>query len=222
MLKLPQFKIPELLTTALTHRSALNESLSTATESNERLEFLGDAVLELCTTDFLFKQLPTEPEGVLTAFRAALVKTTTLAEIAVELGLGEQLYMSKGERRSGGRLNPSLLADTFEAVLGAIYLDQGYQAVDDFLKQVLYPRFDHIRENDLHRDFKSTFQELVQAKGDPTPTYQVMKEEGPDHQKNFLVAVYVGDKMIAQGSGPSKQKAQTAAAEAALEKMAEE
>lgn len=216
---LPQFKNQELLVTALTHRSALNEGISSSTVSNERLEFLGDAVLELATTNFLFNKLPDEPEGTLTAFRSALVKTTTLAQIAQKLGINEALMMSKGEKRTGGHNNPSLLADTFEAVLGAIYLDQGYDAVDTFLHAHLFPEFDHIQENQLHRDFKSSFQELVQAKGQPTPTYEVLSETGPDHQKEFTVGVFIGKQMIAKAVGASKQKAQEAAAKAALEKM---
>lgn len=215
----PEFKDKNLLITALTHRSALNEQLSTATESNERLEFLGDAVLELCTTNFLYKKLPDEPEGTLTAYRSALVKTTTLAQIAQKMELGEQLFMSKGEKRTGGHHNPSLLADTFEAVLGALYLDQGYDSVNTFLEKELFPQFDYIKEHQLHRDFKSSFQEYVQAKGQPTPTYDVLKESGPDHMKEFTVGVYVDGQKIAEGVGNSKQKAESAAAKAALEKL---
>lgn len=217
----PTFQNNDLLTTALTHRSALNEELSTSSESNERLEFLGDAVLELCTTNFLYHLLPSEQEGILTAFRSALVKTTTLAEIAEELELGEKLYMSRGEKRTGGHHNPSLLADTFEALLGALYLDQGYDAVYSFLEKYLFPKFDTIQKNQLHRDFKSSFQELVQAKGQPTPTYTVLAESGPDHLKQFTVGVYVGDQKIAEATGQSKQKAESLAAKAALEKMGE-
>lgn len=216
----PVFKNPNLLTTALTHRSALNEGLTASSESNERLEFLGDAVLELCTTNYLFKTLPTEPEGMLTAYRSALVKTTTLAEIAQEIGLHNKLYMSKGEKRAGGHTNPSLLADSFEALLGAIYLDQGYDAVYAFLEISVFPKFDYIKKNQLHRDFKSTLQETVQSTGQSTPTYLVLKEEGPDHQKTFLVAVNIDEKKIGQGTGASKQKAEQAAAKDALEKIA--
>jgi ribonuclease-3 len=215
----PTFHHPDLLVTALTHRSALNEKLSTSTESNERFEFLGDAVLELCATNFLFQTLPEEQEGILTAYRSALVKTTTLAEIAEEIGLGEKLYMSKGEKRTGGHHNPSLLADTFEALLGALYLDQGYDAVYSFLEEKLFPKFEHIRTHQLYRDFKSSFQEFVQAQGHPTPTYAVLAENGPDHMKEFTVGVYVDQKLVAQGEGSSKQKAEAAAAQHALEKM---
>jgi ribonuclease-3 len=217
----PSFRNQSLLNTALTHRSALNEHLSDSIESNERFEFLGDAVLELCTTNFLFKILPDEPEGTLTAFRSALVKTTTLAEIAEELNLSERLYMSKGEKRAGGHHNPSLLADTFEALLGAIYLDQGYDAVYAFLEQKLFPKFDYIKKNQLHRDFKSSFQELIQSEGKPTPTYTVLSEKGPDHLKEFTIGVFVEDEQIASGFGSSKQRAEQAAAKAALEKIGE-
>jgi ribonuclease III len=218
----PTFKNPALLTTALTHRSALNESLSTSEESNERMEFLGDAVLELCATNYLYKQLPNEPEGVLTSFRSALVKTTTLAEIAAEIGLSEQLFMSKGELKAGGSVNPSLLADAFEALLGALYLDQGYDAVYAFLEKHLFPKFEMIQKLQLHRDFKSHYQEHVQASGQPTPIYQVLSEKGPDHQKEFTVGVYIGDNMVAQGTGSSKQRAEQDAAKAALEKIEKE
>jgi len=215
----PQFKNPELLTTALTHRSALNENLSTSKESNERLEFLGDAVLELCATNFLFNKLPDDQEGLLTSYRSALVKTTTLAEIAIELDLNNILYMSHGEKRTGGNNNPSLLADTFEALLGALYLDQGYQVVHDFLEQILFPKFEHIRKHQLHRDFKSSLQELIQASGKPTPTYSVISEEGPDHQKTFTVSVNVQTTQLGEATGASKQKAEQAAAKVALEKI---
>lgn len=215
----PVFKNQDLLVTALTHRSALNESLSTSEVSNERLEFLGDAVLELCATNFLFRELPEDQEGSLTSYRSALVKTTTLAQIAEEIGLSESLYMSKGEKRTGGHHNPSLLADTFEAVLGALYLDQGYDAVYDFLNEKLFPKFEVIKKNQLHRDFKSSFQELVQAQGNPTPTYKVLSESGPDHQKEFTVGVFIDTREIAQASGSSKQKAEESAAKAALEKL---
>lgn len=216
---LPAFQNEQLLITALTHRSALNEKLSTSTESNERLEFLGDAVLELCTTNFLYQTMDGQPEGVMTAFRSALVKTTTLAEISTEIGLGDQLLMSKGEERTGGRTNPSLLANSFEALLGALYLDQGYDKAYQFLEAHLFPKFSYIKQHGLHRDYKSSFQEAVQADGHPTPMYQVISEEGPDHEKNFTVGVYVGEELYAEGTGSSKQRAEQAAAQVALEKL---
>lgn len=214
---LPDFSNQDLLTTALTHRSALNEHISTSTESNERLEFLGDAVLELATTEFLYQTLPHEQEGKLTAFRSALVKTTTLAEVATELGLGEKLYLSKGEEATGGRTNISLLADTMEAVLGAMYLDQGLETVKTFLAKHLFPKFDVIQEQRLYKDAKSALQEYVQAQGHEAPQYNVLSEVGPDHDKEFTVEVLAMGRKIAEGSGKSKQQAQQAAATAALE-----
>ena len=213
---LPAFRNQQLLTTALTHRSALNEKISTSTESNERLEFLGDAVLELATTQFLFDKLPSEQEGILTAYRSALVKTTTLAEVALELSLGEQLYMSRGEEATGGRVNVSLLADTLEAVIGALYLDQGFEAVTAFLSDHLFPKFAMIQQQKLYKDAKSQLQELVQAQGFEAPAYEVVQEVGPDHDKEFTVQVKVGNQVKGTGTGKSKQQAQQAAASEAL------
>lgn len=213
---IPQFKDELLLETALTHRSALNEKLSRATESNERLEYLGDAVLELAASVFLYQRFPTQPEGELTAYRSALVRTTTLAEVAKELNLGEKLFMSKGEEVGGGRQNESLLANTFEALLGAIYLDLGYDAVVEFLTAHLYPKFDQIYDQGLFKDAKSTLQETVQALNSNTPEYKVINEVGPDHNKVFTVAVIINGKQVAVGEGKSKQLAQQAAAQKAL------
>lgn len=218
---LPRFDQPALLETALTHRSALNEGLSSSPESNERLEFLGDAVLELATTEFLYDKCPHEPEGVLTAYRSALVKTTTLAEVAQELGLGQKLYLSRGEETTGGRINSGLLADTTEAVIGAIYLDQGYETVKKFLRQHLFTRFDDIKQNKLYRDSKSFLQEVVQAKGFTAPTYRVVNESGPDHDKQFTVEVLVNHQSAGVGNGKSKQAAQQQAAQQALEEYAD-
>lgn len=217
---LPKFKNKQLLITALSHRSALNEKSSgtTAIESNERLEFLGDAVLELATTRFLYDKFPAEPEGVLTSYRSALVKTTTLAEMARDLELGQKMYMSKGEEATGGRDNESLLADITEAVIGAIYLDAGFEKAEDFLKKYLFVKFDDIQKNKLYKDAKSLLQEVVQAKGLPTPVYEVVKEVGPDHDKEFTVKVMIGELEKGKGSGKSKQLAQQEAAKEALEK----
>jgi len=215
----PTFVNPKLLETALTHRSALNEKISPSTESNERLEFLGDAVLELITTQFLFKVMPDEPEGTLTAYRSALVKTTTLAEVAQELGLGDRLYMSKGEEATGGRQNTSLLADTMESVIGALFLDQGFEAVTIFLEKYLFPRFSMIKEQRLYKDAKSELQEVVQAKGFDAPEYIVIAEQGPDHDKEFTIEVSVGGTTYGQGAGKSKQQAQQVAAANALERF---
>lgn len=212
------FKNKGLLTTALTHRSALNEQISESSESNERLEFLGDAVLELATTRFLFDKHPKDQEGLLTAYRSALVKTETLAETSIDIGLGKELYMSKGEEATGGRLNIGILADSFEALLGAMYLDQGYDAVVLFLETVLFPKLSEIKVKKLYRDGKSLLQEVVQAEGNDAPQYKVITAIGPDHDKEFTVAVFVSDKEVGRGTGRSKQHAQQSAARQALEK----
>lgn len=215
---LPTFTNKILLETALTHRSALNEKNSSVSVSNERLEFLGDAVLELATTRFLFDRYPEEPEGTLTAYRSALVKTETLAKIALDLGLGEQLHMSKGEEATGGRTNIGILADTMEAFLGALYLDQGLEVVVKLLEKILFPNIDEIISKKLYKDAKSNLQEVVQSLGFETPTYEVITEVGPDHDKEFTVAVSVENAVVATGSGKSKQHAQQAAARKAMKK----
>ncbi|HSW90072.1 MAG TPA: ribonuclease III [Patescibacteria group bacterium] len=214
---LPTFKNSQLLQTALSHRSILNESATL--ESNERMEFLGDAVLELITTEWLYKRFPQEQEGKLTSFRASLVKTTTLSTISKELGLDDMIKMSNGEEHSGGRSNVGILADTFEAFLGALYLDQGFEACKNFVSAVLFPHFDEILELGLYRDYKSSLQELVQSQGKSTPVYRTVSESGPDHMKTFLVEVSVDDQTLGSGSGKSKQDASAAAAKTALEKL---
>ncbi|MBP9700241.1 ribonuclease III [Candidatus Woesebacteria bacterium] len=214
---LPVFQSEDLYQTALVHRSFLNETDST--ESNERLEFLGDAVLELATTQFLYAAYPNANEGVMTSYRAALVKTVTLAQVAKELGLDQELKMSKGEERSGGRENPSLLADTFEAVLGALYLDQGFDVCVTFLQDALFPRFDQILKDETYKDYKTTLQELVQAQGKSTPIYVTVNETGPDHLKTFTVEVRIDGEAIGSGVGKSKQDASQEAAKLALEKL---
>lgn len=221
---LPSFKNKKLLITALTHRSALNEksqSGTTADESNERLEFLGDAVLELATTNYLYESRPEDPEGKLTAYRSALVRTETLAAMAAELGLDQKMYLSKGEEAGGGRQNISLLADLMEAVIGAIYLDQGFEAISKFLGKHLFPKFAVILASKSYQDQKSLLQEKVQARSLATPIYQVVKEEGPDHDKRFTVEVLVGKEVWGVGFGHSKQRAQQDAAAAALKKIVE-
>lgn len=221
-MKLPSFNNQELLETALTHRSALNEKNTTAAVSNERLEFLGDAVLELATTRFLYDRYPEDPEGTLTAYRSALVKTVTLGKVATELGLGEKLHMSKGEEATGGRSNNGILADTLEAFLGALYLDQGFDAAAKLLAKILFPHIDEIIEKKLYKDAKSYLQEVVQALGFETPTYEVITEVGPDHDKEFTVTVSVGNSVVGRGSGKSKQHAQQAAAREAVKKYTQE
>lgn len=215
-MSLPTFNDPKLLEEALTHRSAVNEKLGIV--SNERLEFLGDAVLELATTMFLYQKLPQEPEGILTSFRSALVKRQMLARVAKQLGLGLQLKMSRGEEQMGGRENPALLENTFEAVVGALFRDQGFEPCYQFLANELFTHFDEIMAKNLHRDHKSQLQETVQAESKPTPTYETLEESGPDHQKTFTVAVNVGKERLGIGVGKSKQEASQMAAKDALEK----
>ena len=217
---LPKFINQSLLNTALTHRSALNEKKTSDTaESYERLEYLGDAVLELAVSEHVFHRFPTEPEGVLTSYRSALVKTETLAELAIKLKLGEKVHMSKGEERTGGRQNKSILADVFEAVVGALYLDQGFTAVVTFLTKHLFLKLNDIVENKLFLDAKSFLQEKVQALGYPAPTYRVIQAIGPDHQKQFTIEVLINSIAVATGLGSSKQQAQQQAAQIALEQF---
>jgi len=209
------FNNPELLLEALTHRSFLNEN-KTASAHNERLEFLGDAVLELAVTRFLYDRFPGKPEGDLTAFRAALVNTVSLAESAEAIGLNDLLFLSKGESRDQGRARQIILANAFEALIGAIYLDQGYDAAEAFIGKNLYSKIDNVLENRLWQDAKSRYQELAQEREGITPQYRTIKEEGPDHDKLFTVGVYLNDREVAQGEGQSKQEAEQAAARAAL------
>lgn len=215
----PPLNNAALLTTALTHRSALNERLTDSAESNERLEFLGDAVLELIITEDLYAQYPKEQEGMLTAYRSALVKTTSLAEVAETLQLGERLVMSRGEEASGGRTNPSLLANTVEALIGALYLDQGYTACQTFVRTHIWPKITDVVTKKLYKDAKSHLQEVVQAQGHASPEYIVIAEVGPDHNREFEVEVRIDGLSAGRGKGRSKQQGQTAAAQAALDAM---
>lgn len=212
-----RFNNIELLTEALTHRSYLNEN-KTADKHNERLEFLGDAVLELASTHFLFTKFPHKPEGDLTAYRAALVNTVSLAESAKLLGLNDMLALSKGEAKDTGRARDIILANAYEAVLGAIYLDQGYEQAEAFVARTLYPKIDSIIENRAYQDAKSRFQEVAQDKKGITPAYRTLSEDGPDHDKKFTVGAFLGDEKIAEGEGKSKQEAEQAAASNALNK----
>lgn len=209
------FKDDTTLQRALTHRSFLNES--SLPESNERLEFLGDAVLELIISEYLYLQKPNEPEGILTAARSAIVRTETLAQIAKDLNLGEFLFMSKGEEKSGGRTNTSLLANTTESIIGAIYLDGGLKAAEEFVQNHLLPVAESILKENNFKDPKSLLQEKVQELGYNSPNYNTVSETGPDHEKVFTVAVLVDNKLLAKGSGKSKQSAQQDAAKKALE-----
>lgn len=212
-----EYKNIELYSEALTHRSFLNENRNVKISHNERLEFLGDAVLELIISEFLFEKYPDRPEGDLTSFRAALVKTESLAQISRELELGMYLRMSKGEEVTGGRDKDFLLANTFEAVLGAIYLDLGYIQCKNLVYQVLIPKLEGVVENRSDIDFKTKFQELAQAKYKVTPIYKVLSEQGPDHDKSFTMGVYIHDKEFGKGQGSSKQRAEEEAAQQALE-----
>lgn len=211
------FKNLALFEEAFTHRSYLNENKS-AKAHNERLEFLGDAVLELSSTHFLFHKFPEKSEGDLTAYRAALVNTYSLAELADSLGINDMLLLSKGEKRDMGRARQIILANAFEALVGALYLDQGYDAADAFLTKLLYPKLDGIIASRSYQDAKSRFQEVAQEKKGTTPSYKTIREDGPDHDREFTVGVFIGEKEIARGLGKSKQEAEQAAAQAGLDK----
>ena len=206
----------DLFTQALTHRSYLNEDKNFK-QSNERLEFLGDSVLSLLTSNEIFKRFPDLPEGKLTYLRSTLVRTETLAKVSQELKLGDYLFLSRGEEKEGGRNNPSLLANTFEAILGAIYLDQGIEKAGNFLEQHLFPHIANLTNGTERYDYKSLLQEVIQEKNRVTPIYKVIKEEGPDHSKIFTVDVLAGNKMLARGQGKSKQDAEQASAKLALQ-----
>lgn len=202
------FTNKDILFQALIHRSFLNENKGTNLEPNERYEFLGDAILELWSSKELFNQFPEFREGELTNLRALLVCTQNLAEIAEGFNLGDYLLLSKGEELHGGRHNQSILADGFEALTGAIYLDQGLEAANNFLKNQLTQSIKELSEKKDYKDPKSIFQEVAQAKRGITPKYQTLKESGPDHQKLFEVGVFLGEELIAKGIGNSKQKAE--------------
>ena len=213
------FKNLDLLIEALTHRSYLNEHRDYAGSHNERLEFLGDAVLELAVTDFLFKKFPAKPEGDLTAYRAALVNTVSLAESAQNIGINDYLLLSKGEAKDTGRARDVILADAFEALIGALYLDSGYANAESFIAENLYGKIDLVISKRSYQDAKSRFQEIAQEKNGVTPRYETLSEEGPDHAKLFTVGVFIDTKKIAQGDGQSKQEAEQSAAQAGLNKM---
>jgi len=211
-----RFKNKDLLQQAFVHRSYLNENRGFKLDHNERLEFLGDACLELVVTEHLYDNYP-NPEGELTNWRAALVRGTTISKVAKALGFEDYLLLSKGESKSTGKARELILANTFEAVLGAIYLDQGYAVADKYLKKYLIPHLKEIISKQLYQDSKSRFQEVVQEKTGITPIYKLEKEEGPDHAKTFVMAVYIEEKKIAEGSGASKQSAEQEAARVALD-----
>jgi len=210
------FKDEGLLRQAFTHRSYLNEHREETRGHNERLEFLGDAVLELASTRFLYEKFPQHPEGDLTAYRAALVNANTLSDLAADIGMNDYLLLSRGEAKDTGRARQYLLANAFEALIGALYLDQGYDAAERFLQTHLFPKIDDIVKDRLWQDAKSAFQEKSQEKEGATPSYVVKKETGPDHDKRFIVGVYVRDVLVAEGEGRSKQDAEQEAARIAL------
>ena len=210
-----EFTNIELLITALTHRSYVNEHKKSVSEHNERLEFLGDAVLELSVTDYLFRNF-SEPEGILTSWRSSLVRTESIGEAGDKLGYESLLRMSRGEKNGSTRARQQILANAFEAVIGAIYLERGYEDTDAFINKHILSKLDSILESGSWRDPKSHLQEVSQRIDGHTPSYRVLEEVGPDHDKIFTLAVYVGDKLMGKGSGSSKQNAQQEAAKAAL------
>lgn len=205
----------ELLVTAFTHRSYLNEHKKTALEHNERLEFLGDAVLEMVVTEYLYTNY-SQPEGILTNWRSALVRTESISAAADREGFEPLLRLSRGEKRGSVRAREQILANVYEAVVGALYLEKGYEASKIFITKTLLPTFDNILKAGTWLDPKSRLQELVQNKDGFTPVYKVLSEDGPDHDKVFVVGVFVGNTLKGQGNGPSKQAAQVSAASSAL------
>lgn len=211
------FKNRQLLEQSFIHRSYLNEARKIQ-QSNERLEFLGDSILSFLVSGYLYKHYPEMPEGELTNLRSSIVKTSTLTQVAKELDLGFYLLLSRGEEESGGRRNPSILADTFEALLGAIFLDLGVAPVQKMLDWLLFPLLSKILADKTYKDAKSIFQERVQEETKISPSYKVISEKGPDHAKEFTVGVYVGGKLWGSGIGKSKQEGETHAATYALEK----
>ncbi|TAN58715.1 ribonuclease III [Patescibacteria group bacterium] len=211
------FNNKDFLRQSLVHRSYINENPKFSLGHNERLEFLGDAVLELVVTEYLFVKYPNSPEGDMTNFRASLVNANKLSEIAGEIGLEPFLYLSKGESKDKhSKARQYILANALEAVIGAIYLDQGKDAVERFIKERILTKIDYIIQHKLYLDPKSRFQEMAQEKAGVTPNYKVHKEEGPDHAKIFSIGVYLGNELVVEGKGSSKQEAQIEAAEKAL------
>lgn len=211
-----EFKNIDLLITALTHRSYVNEHRKSVTDHNERLEFLGDAVLELAVTDYLFNNF-SEPEGILTSWRSSLVRTESIGAAGDKLGYEPLLRMSRGEKNGSTRARQQILANAFEAVIGAVYLERGYGDAEEFIKKHILSKLDEILASGSWRDPKSHLQEVSQRIDGHTPVYRVLSEEGPDHDKVFSLGVYVGEKLMGKGSGSSKQNAQQEAAKAALE-----
>jgi ribonuclease-3 len=213
-----KFNDINLLVTALTHRSYVNEHKKSTSQHNERLEFLGDAVLELITTRFLFDNY-SQPEGILTSWRSALVRTESICEAGKELGYAPLLRMSRGEKRGTQRARDHILANAFEAVIGAVYLDQGYEAAKKLVAELILSKTKQILDDKSWRDPKSYLQEITQLHEKQTPSYRLINEDGPDHDKVFEVGAYIGRKLLGKGSGTSKQQAQQEAAKDALAKF---
>jgi ribonuclease-3 len=216
------FRDKTLLQRALTHRSYINENMDFPLEDNERLEFLGDAVLDFIAAEYLYHRFPEMSEGQLTSLRAALVRTETLADFASEIGLGELVYLGRGEEDNGGRMRPAILCDCFEALIGALYLDQGLDPVRVFVIRVIRSAIPQILEGETDKDAKSMLQELSQKYRRITPTYRTVGERGPDHSKEFTVAAVIGRETYGLGVGHSKQVAAQAAAQAALARLEHE
>lgn len=214
-----KFKNKDLLIQAFTHRSYLNENPKFRLENNERLEFLGDAVLELVTTENLYLKYPLKPEGELTSLRAALVNAKILARIAEGLTFNDFLLLSKGEQKEFGKARQCILANTFEAFIGALYFDRGYKSCQKFIKNYLIKELSNIVKKGLDKDAKSRFQEIAQEKKGITPNYKVLEEKGPEHAKHFLIGVFLDNEIIAKGEGYSKQEAEEMAAKNALKKI---
>lgn len=210
------FNNEDLLRQAFTHRSYINEHPGLGIGHNERLEFLGDAVLELVVTDYLYEKYPNTSEGELTAYRAALVNTNSISDAARDLGMNDYLMLSKGESKDSGKSRAYILANTFEAFIGAIYIDQGYDQAKEFIAGTLFDKIESIVAKGTYRDSKSLIQEKAQEEVGVTPSYRILKEVGPDHDKTFTVGIYFGQDLIAQGKGHSKQTAETEAARLAL------
>lgn len=216
-----EFTDKKLLLQAVTHRSYINEHRNFKLDHNERLEFLGDAVLELAVTDYLYKTYNL-PEGELTNLRAAVVRGEMLSRVAQkELDLADSMLLSRGEQKGSQKARQYILANAFEAVVGALYLDQGYATASNFIHRYIVSKLPEVVEKGLHIDNKSRFQELAQEKFRVTPTYRVLKEEGLDHDKHFVIGIFVKDKLMGKGEGSSKQEAQQAAAKEALKKISE-
>lgn len=211
------FTDKKALTQAFIHRSYINENPRSGLEHNERLEFLGDAVIELVVTDYLYRNYPTQNEGDLTAYRSALVNAVIMGEVATSLNMNEYLLLSKGEQKDTGRARQTILANTYESFVGALYLDQGYAACDTFVTESLLSRLEDIIKNKSWKDAKSQIQEEAQERVGVTPAYKVIGEVGPDHDKHFTIGIFFGEKKIAEGKGRSKQEGEQKAALAALE-----